>query len=69
MDLDTASDPALFVSDAKKNFYVFLLINFEGTYTSFFKDKKSEIKIFLTIFLLKYSKKNLDGRIRIRTSD
>jgi hypothetical protein len=36
---------------------IFLLITFEGTFTSFFKDKKSkkshktvEIKVFLTLF-------------------
>jgi hypothetical protein len=68
-------DPAIFVidlQDANKtlifclNFFSLLL--FEGTFTSFFKDKKSkrshktvEIKVFFTIFY--------DRRIRIRTSD
>jgi hypothetical protein len=51
-------DPALFVSDlqdANKKFFCLLL--FEGTFTSFFKDKKSlrshktvEIEVFLAIF-------------------
>ncbi len=47
-DADPAPDPALFVSDlqdAKKKFFfalqVFMLILFEGAFTSFFKDKKS----------------------------
>jgi hypothetical protein len=58
MDLD----PAIFVTDLqdtnknqKKKFFRLLL--FEGTFTSFFKDKKSkrspktvEIKVFLTSF-------------------
>jgi len=58
MDLD----PAIFVTDLqdtnknqKKKFFRLLL--FEGTFTSFFKDKKSKrnhktvgIKVFLTIF-------------------
>jgi hypothetical protein len=35
-DLDTDPDPAIFDSDQ-----VFLLITFEGTFTLFFKDKKS----------------------------
>jgi hypothetical protein len=38
-------DPAIFVidlQDANKKllFFIFLLITFEGTFTSFFKDKK-----------------------------
>ncbi len=49
MDPDADPDPAIFVSDLqdvneKKNFSLtFLLITvlFEGTFTSFFKDKKS----------------------------
>jgi hypothetical protein len=68
-------DPAIFVIDLqdanKKQFFLKLLcvLLFEGTFMSFFKDKKSTrshktvgIKVFLT-FLLG------DGRIRIRTSD
>jgi len=64
MDPDADPDPAIFVSDLydankqqiflKKFFYLLL---FEGTFTSFFKDKKSKrshkalgIKVFLTIF-------------------
>jgi hypothetical protein len=63
MDPDSDPDPAIFVVDLqdanKKLTYkkVFLLITFEGTFTSFFKDKKSKrsqktvgIKGFLTIF-------------------
>jgi hypothetical protein len=38
MDPDADPDLAIFVSDVNK---VFLLITFEGTFTSFFKDKKS----------------------------
>jgi hypothetical protein len=42
MDPDADSDPAIFVSDLqdvnKKLFFCLLL--FEGTFTSFFKDKK-----------------------------
>jgi hypothetical protein len=56
-------DPAIFIIDLrdankktnKKRF--FCILHFEGTFTSFFKDKKSkrsqktvEIKVFLTIF-------------------
>jgi hypothetical protein len=57
------SDPAIFVIDLqdanKKQFFfsVFLLLLFKGTFTSFFKDKRSKrshktvgIKVFLTIF-------------------
>jgi hypothetical protein len=58
MDLDPAPDPALFVSDfqdaAQKFFCLWL---FEGTFTLFFKDKKSErshkaveIKVFFYYF-------------------
>jgi hypothetical protein len=53
-------DPALFVidlQDADKKLKVSGLLLFEGTFTSFLKDKKSKrshetvgIKIFLTIF-------------------
>ncbi len=47
MDLDP--DPAIFVSDLQdvqklffSNFFAFwLIVLFEGTFTSFFKDKKS----------------------------
>ncbi len=62
-DPDSDPDPAIFVIDLqdatkkliKKKFFFLLL--FEGTFTSFFKDKKSErshktvgIKVFHTIF-------------------
>jgi hypothetical protein len=63
MDSDPDPDPAIFVIDLQeankklillKKFFCLLL--FEGTFTSFFKDKKSkrshktvEIKVFLTI--------------------
>ncbi len=62
-NLDQDPDPAIFVidlQDANKKLIrkVFLLITFEGTFTSFFKDKNSKrshktvgIKVFL-IFLL-----------------
>jgi hypothetical protein len=56
-------DPAIFVIDfqeanKKTNFFLrFYLLLFEGTFTSFFKDKKSKIsqetvgiKVSLTIF-------------------
>jgi hypothetical protein len=55
---DSDPDPAFFVidlKDAKKQFFCLLL--FEGTFTSFFKDKKKSKrshktvgKVFLTIF-------------------
>jgi hypothetical protein len=64
MDPDPDSDPAIFVIDLliavkklsfKKKFFCLLL--FEGTFTSFFKEKKSKrshkkigIEVFLTIF-------------------
>ncbi len=60
--MDPESDPAIFVidpEDANKNEFFgkfFCLLFFEGTYTSFFKDKKSKksqtvgIKVFLTVF-------------------
>jgi hypothetical protein len=61
MDLDP--DPALFVIDLedanKQQIFskFFCLVLFEGTFTSFFKDKKSKrshktegIKVLLTIF-------------------
>ena len=63
-NVDSDLDPAIFVidfQDANKKL-IFLkkfscLLLFEGTFTSFFKDKKSkrshksvEIKVFLTIF-------------------
>jgi hypothetical protein len=65
MDPDSDPDPSIFIIDLqdankkqsffyKKFFCIFLL---EGTFTSFFKDKKSkksqktvEIKVFLTSF-------------------
>ncbi len=61
MDTDSDPDPAIFVSDlqdGKKNFLLnFCFLLFEGTFTSFFKDKKSErshktvgIYVFLSIF-------------------
>ncbi len=66
----TDPDPVLFVSDLqdinKKEFFfqIFLLITFDGTFTSFFIDKKSlrshkteEIKVYLTTLFD-------DGRIR-----
>jgi hypothetical protein len=66
MDPDPDPDPTIFIIDLqeankkliflKKFFCTFL---FEGTFPSFFKDKKSkrshktvEIKVFLTIFAL-----------------
>ncbi len=63
MDPDSDQDPAKFVSDLqdankqliKKKFFRSLL--FEGTFTLFFKDKKSKrshktvgFKVFLTVF-------------------
>ncbi len=75
MDPDAVPDPALFIIDLQvankklilKKFSCILL--FEGSFTSFFKDKKSErshktveIKIFLTILLS-------DRRIRIRIQE
>ncbi len=63
MDPDSDPDPAIFVIDLqdvnkkliKKKFFCFLLL--EGTFTSFFKYKKSKgshktvgIKVFLTIY-------------------
>ena len=63
-DSDPDADPSIFIIDLqdankkqiyKKKFSCILL--FEGTFTSFFKDKKSkrshktvEIKVFLSIF-------------------
>jgi hypothetical protein len=41
---DPAPDPALFVSDlqdANKKYFLCSFLSFEGTFTSFFKDKKS----------------------------
>jgi len=79
MDLDAdledpAPDPALFVSDLQDQqkiilISIFLLIIFEGIFTSFFQDKKSQrsqktlgINVFLLVLL--------DARrIRIRISD
>jgi hypothetical protein len=59
--MDPDPDPAIFVIDLqdanKKLIFLtkfFCLLLFEGTFTSFFKDKKSQkrvrIKVFLTIF-------------------
>ncbi len=75
-DLDADPVPTIFISDLqddnkklvfKKKFFCILL--FEGTFASFFKDKKSkrshktvESKLFL--LFLRY-----DIRIRIHTSD
>jgi hypothetical protein len=64
MDPDSDPDPAIFVIDlqyANRKLIIFLnffcLLLFEGTFTSFFKDKKSKrsnksvgIKVCLTIF-------------------
>jgi hypothetical protein len=62
-DADADADPAIFIIDLqdanqkriKKK--VFLFIIFEGSFTSFFKDKKSKrshktigTKVFLTLF-------------------
>jgi hypothetical protein len=64
MDLDLDPDPTIFVIDLQdpnkkliqKKMFICLLL-FKGTFTSFFKDKKSKrshktvgIKVFLTIF-------------------
>ncbi len=62
--MDSDPDPAIFVidlQDANKKFIlkkVFFLLLFEGTFSSFFKTKKSKrihktvgIKVFLTILL------------------
>jgi hypothetical protein len=60
-DPDAYPDPAIFViglQDAnKKQLYKKLFLLFEGTFTSFFKDKKSKsspkavgFKVFLTTF-------------------
>jgi hypothetical protein len=38
-DSDTDPDPAIFVSDLQDVNKVFCLLLFEGTFTSFFKDK------------------------------
>jgi hypothetical protein len=46
VDPDSDPDPAFFVidlKDAKKQFFCLLL--FEGTFTSFFKDKKSQKEV------------------------
>jgi hypothetical protein len=61
--MDPDPDPAVFVIDLQEanNKLIFIkffcLLLFEGTFTSFFKDKKSKrshktggIKVFLTIF-------------------
>jgi hypothetical protein len=67
MDPDSAPDPAIFVTELQDATKVFLLITyfFEGTFTSFFKDKKLQTvgtKVFL-LFMLD------DRRIGIRTFD
>jgi hypothetical protein len=77
MDPDPNADPAIFLSDLqdvnKKQIFennFFCLLLFEGTFTSFFKDKKSyrshksdkTVGIF-SLFLLD------DGRIRVRNTD
>ncbi len=65
-DPDADPDPSIFIIDLqdankkriiKKSFSAYYLKLFEGTFTSFFKDKKSnrshktvEIKGFLTVF-------------------
>jgi hypothetical protein len=41
MDPDADPDPAIFVSDLQDVKKKFCLLLFEGTFTSFFKDKKS----------------------------
>jgi hypothetical protein len=63
MDPDSDPDPAIFVidlQDSNKKLIkkkIFCLLLFEGTFTSFFKDKKSKrshktvgIKVFLSFF-------------------
>ncbi len=74
--IDPDADPSIFIidlQDANKKLFkkVFLHISFEGTFTSFCKDKKSKrshktvkVKVFL-IFLLN----NIRIRIWIHTSD
>ncbi len=65
-DPDADPDPSIFIIDLqdsnkkrmkKKSFSAYYFKLFEGTVTSFFKDKKSnrshktvEIKVFLTVF-------------------
>ncbi len=59
----------------KTNFKkVFLLVTFEGTFTSFFKDKKSRrshktlgIEAYFLHFLLAYWRNRIQSRIRIHT--
>ncbi len=64
MDPDPDADPSVFIIDLQdaNNLFVlkkfFCILHFEGTFTSFFKGKKSkrshktvEIKVFLTILL------------------
>jgi hypothetical protein len=47
-DPDSDQDPAIFVIDLqeanKNHFFKFCLLLFEGTFTSFFKDKKYKKK-------------------------
>ncbi len=66
MDPDADPNPSIFIidlQDANKKLYFekkfFCMVLFEGTFISFFKDKKSkrshkpvEIKVFLSIFAL-----------------
>jgi hypothetical protein len=64
-DPNADPDPSIFIIDLqdankkqiKKKIFLHTVLLFEGTFTSFFKDKKSkrshktvEIKVFLTIF-------------------
>jgi hypothetical protein len=61
MDPNADQDPAIFVSDLQdvnKIIIFFCLLLFEGTFTSFFKDKKSYrsyktagFNVFLTVLL------------------
>jgi hypothetical protein len=54
--MDPNPEPAIFVFDLQDANLSFSLLLFEGTFKSFFKDKKSKsrkivgIKVFLTIF-------------------
>jgi hypothetical protein len=58
-DPDADPDPSIFIIDIKNKFKkkFFCIVLFEGTFRSFFKEKKSkrshktvEIKVFLAIF-------------------
>ncbi len=51
-DSDADSNPVIFVSkfqNINNNFVTYVLL-FEGTFTSFFKDKNGRNHVFLTIF-------------------